>query len=286
MQLVAVVLSYNGREDTLTALESLRGIETVVVDNGSTDGSADAVAERFPDVELVRTGVNLGFAGGNNVGIRRALDRGADWVLLVNNDAEVEPGLVEALEAAAAARPDAGVLACKVLYADSDRLWYGGAGFDPILGRSRHEGFGEPDAGGGELGETRRATGAAMAVSRAAIEAAGLLDEELFLYAEDLEWSLRIREAGFAVVYVPEARVRHRVSSAAGGAGSPTTVYYETRNMLAVVERYRPLPRGLAGARRGLVVAPRVVLAARRPASAWAALRGWRDYRRGRMGRR
>ena len=97
MRLVAVVLSYNGREDTLAALESLRGIETVVVDNGSTDGSADAVAERFPDVELVRAGINLGFAGGNNVGIRRALDRGADWVLLLNNDAEVEPGIVDAL---------------------------------------------------------------------------------------------------------------------------------------------------------------------------------------------
>ena len=285
MQLVAVVLSYNGREDTLAALESLRGIDTVVVDNGSTDGSADAVAEQFPDVELVRAGVNLGFAGGNNVGIRRALDRGADWVLLVNNDASAEPGLVDALAAAAVARPDAGVLACKVLFADSDKLWYAGAGFNAILGRSRHDGFGEPDAPG-ELADTRRATGAAMAVSRAAIDAAGLLDEELFLYAEDLEWSLRIREAGFAVVYVPEARVRHRVSAAVGGAGSPTTSYYETRNMLSVVESYRPLPRGLTGVRRGLVVAPRVLLAARRPASAWAALRGWRDYRRGRMGRR
>ena len=285
MRLVAVVLSYNGRDDTLAALESLRGIDTVVVDNGSADGSAAAVAERFPEVELVPAGVNLGFAGGNNVGIRRALDRGAEWVLLVNNDALVEPGLVEALSAAAAARPDAGVLACKVLFADSDRLWYAGAGFDPILGRSRHKGFGEPDAPGA-LADTRRATGAAMAVSRAAMEAAGLLDEELFLYAEDLEWSLRICEAGFSVVYVPEARVRHRVSVATGGAGSPTAIYYETRNMLAVVERVRPLPRGLTGARRGLVVAPRVLLAARRPASAWAALRGWRDYRRGRMGRR
>ena len=285
MNVVAVVLSYNGREDTLAALESLRGIATVVVDNGSTDGSADAVAERFPDVELVRAGVNLGFAGGNNVGIRRALDRGADWVLLVNNDAEVEPGIVGALAAAAAARPDAGMLACKVLFADSGRLWYAGADFDPILGRSRHEGFGEADVAG-RLEDTDRATGAAMAVSRAAIEAAGLLDEELFLYAEDLEWSLRIRGAEFAVVYVPEATVRHRVSSATGGAGSPTTSYYETRNMLAVVERYRPLPRGLTGVRRGLVVTPRVLLAARRPASAWAALRGWRDYRRGRMGRR
>ena len=195
MNLVAVVLSYNGREDTLAALESLRGIGTVVVDNGSTDGSAEAVAAGFPDVELVRTGVNLGFAGGNNVGIRRALDRGADWVLLLNNDATVEPGLVEALAAAAEARPDAGVLACKVLFADSDRLWYAGAEFDSVTGRSRHEGFGEPDEPG-TLRDTRRATGAAMAVSRAAIDAAGLLDEELFLYAEDLEWSLRIRRAG------------------------------------------------------------------------------------------
>ena len=285
MRVVAVVLSYNGREDTLAALESLRGIDTVVVDNGSTDGSADAVAERFPEAELVRAGVNLGFAGGNNVGIRRALDRGAEWVLLVNNDAEVEPGILDALAAAALARPDAGVLACKVLFAGSDRLWYAGADFHPYLGRSRHEDFGHHDEAG-ELRDTGRATGAAMAVSRTAIEAAGLLDEELFLYAEDLDWSLRIRDAGFAIVYVPEARVQHRVSAATGGAGSPTASYYETRNMLAVVERHRPLPRGLTGIRRALVVGPRVVLAVRRPASAWAALRGWRDYRRGRMGRR
>ncbi|HUH14869.1 MAG TPA: glycosyltransferase family 2 protein [Gaiellaceae bacterium] len=285
MRVVAVVLSWNGREDTLACLESLQGIDTVVVDNGSTDGSAAAVAERHPEVELVRAGVNLGFAGGNNVGIRRALDRGADWVLLVNNDATVEPGIVDALAAAAAARPDAGVLACKVLDAGSDRLWYAGAGFNPYLGRSRHERFGRPDEPG-ELRDTVRATGAGMAVSRAAIEAAGLLDEELFLYAEDLEWCLRIREAGFAVVYVPAARVRHRVSAASGGAGSPTARYYEARNVLAVVERHRPLPRGLTAARRAVVVAPRVALALRRPSSAAAALRGWRDYRKGRMGRR
>ena len=285
MSLVAVVVSWNGRDDTLDALESLRGIDTVVVDNGSVDGSADAIAERFPEVELIRAGVNLGFAGGNNAGIRRALDRGADWVLLVNNDATVEPGIVAALAAAAESRPDAGVLACKVLFADSDRLWYAGAGFNPYLGRSRHEGFGKPDEPG-TLRDTVRATGAGMAVSRGAIEKAGLLDEELFLYAEDLEWCLRIKAAGFAVVYVPDARVRHKVTAASGGAGSPTASYYEARNVLAVVERHRPLPRGLTGARRALVVAPRVALAARRPRSAYAALRGWRDYRKGRLGRR
>jgi hypothetical protein len=285
MNLIAVVLSWNGREDTLACLDSLRGIETVCVDNGSSDGSADAVAERFPEVELIRTEVNLGFAAGNNVGIRRALDRGADWVLLLNNDALAEDGLVAALERAAAARPDAGVLACKVLVAGSGTVWYAGASFDPILGRSRHAGFGGTDEPG-ELRDVARGTGTGMAVSRAAIERAGLLDEELFLYAEDLEWCLRIERAGFSIVYVPEARVLHRISASSGGAGSPTTSYYETRNMLSVVERYRPLPRGLSGLRRALVVAPRIAQNVRRPRSAYAAVRGWRDYRRGRMGRR
>ena len=286
MRLVAVVLSYNGRDDTLAALESLRGIETVVVDNGSTDGSADAVAERFPEVELVRAGVNLGFAGGNNVGIRRALDRGADWVLLVNNDAEAEPGLVEALAAAAAARPDAGVLACKVLFADSDRLWYAGAGFDPILGRSRHEGFGEPDAPG-ELGghaprHRRGDGGLARGDRRGRPARRGALPLRRGSRVEPAHPPRRASRSSTC----PRRACATASPPRRGGAGSPTTSYYEARNMLAVVERYRPLPRGLTGIRRGLVVAPRVVLAARRPASAWAALRGWRDYRRGRMGRR
>src|SRR4051812_16711456 len=127
MRLLAVVLNWNGGEDTLAALESLAGIETICVDNGSTGGSAAAGSERFPKVELIPTGVNLGFAAGNNVGLRRALERGADWVLLLNNDATVEPGLADALSAAAAARPDAGLLACKILHADGSGVQYAGA---------------------------------------------------------------------------------------------------------------------------------------------------------------
>src|SRR5207253_1829127 len=109
VNLVAVVLNWNGGDDTLAALASLQGVETICVDNGSTDGSDVRVAERFPDVELIRTGENLGFSGGNNAGIRRALQRGAGWVLLLNNDAVADPGLPAALERAAAARPDAGL---------------------------------------------------------------------------------------------------------------------------------------------------------------------------------
>ena len=137
------------------------------------------------------------------------------------------------------------------------------------------------------LADTRRATGAAMAVSRAAIEAAGLLDEELFLYAEDLEWSLRIAEAGFAVVYVPEARVRHRVSAASGRRRLADDELLRDaqhargrRALPAAAARADGRSAAGSSSRRGSL------LAARRPASAQAALRGWRDYRRGRMGRR
>jgi GT2 family glycosyltransferase len=289
VRLVAVVLSWNGGEDTLRALESLHGVETICVDNASTDGSAEEVERRFPDVELIRTGANLGFAGGNNAGIRRALERGADWVLLLNNDAVAEPGLADALERAAAARPDAGLLACKVLFPDGETVEYAGASFNALLGYSgRRVGWGERDRFH-ESRDVDRADGAAMAVSRAAVERAGLLDEELFAYVEDVEWSLRIRRAGFAIVLVPEAKVRHKGSASTGGAASTSNLYYDTRNTIAVVERHRPLPRGLRALRRVVVVGAHLAQVARHPSrrtAARAVLGGWRDARRGRLGRR
>jgi GT2 family glycosyltransferase len=288
VKLVAVVLNWNGGEDTLAALESLNGVETICVDNGSEDGSPDAVAERFPQVELIRTGVNLGFAGGNNVGIRRAVARGADWVLLLNNDAVADAELPAALTAAAEARPDAGVLACKVFFAEPpDVLMYAGGRVNLRLGYwGRQDGFGERDDGRFDsLRDVDRATGAAMAVSRAAIERAGLLDESLFAYAEDTEWCLRIREAGFGVVFVPDAKVWHVGSASTGGLSSPTSIYYDTRNMIAVAERHDPRQGAAASLRRGVVLGAHLATA-RNAAGVRAAVKGWRDARRGRLGRR
>jgi GT2 family glycosyltransferase len=289
---VAIVLSWNGREDTLACLESLRGVETIVVDNGSEDGSADAVAERFPEVELIRAGVNLGFAAGNNVGIRRALDLGADWVVLVNNDATVADDLVAAIAAAAARHPGAGALAGKVYVAEPpDVLWYAGGSFEPRIGYSgRVRGAGERDDGSHDAEiDVDWGTGALLAVSREAVAKVGLLDEELFAYMEDVDWCLRIRDAGLRVVFAPGVRAWHRVSASTGGAASTTSLYYHCRNTLAVCERRRPLTRGHTGARRTIVVATHLAQALRHPtrrAAAGAVLRGWRDYRRGRMGRR
>lgn len=282
MKLVAVVLNWNGGDDTLRCLESLRGVETICVDNGSTDGSPEQVAARFPETELVRLDENAGFAGGNNAGIRLALERGADWVLLLNNDAVAQPGLAEALERAAAARPDAGLLACKVFRSDG-RLQYAGARIGRLGYSGRSRGHGRPDTFH-RLEDAERADGAAMAVSRPAVELAGLLDEELFAYVEDVEWSLRIRRAGLTVVFVPDARVVHRGSASTGGPGSPTALYYDTRNTIAVWERHLPLPRGATALRRLVIVAAHL-LQARRLAGARAVIRGWRDAAAGRLGR-
>jgi len=284
LNVVAVVLNWNGGDDTAAALSSLAGLETICVDNGSTDGSDERIEREFPAVELVRTGMNLGFAGGNNAGIARALERGADWVLLLNNDATAEPGLVEALTSAAVARPDAGMLACTII-ADEGGVQYAGATFHPRLGYSGRVATVIPAV----LTDVDRADGAGLAVSRAAIDRAGMLDDTLFLYVEDVDWSLRVRAAGFAVVLVPAARVRHKGSAATGGRASTTNLYYDTRNTIVVTERAAPLPIGVRALRRGVVVGAHLVQAVLHPNrvdAMRAVIDGWRDARAGRLGQR
>jgi GT2 family glycosyltransferase len=294
---VAVVLTWNGREDTLACLASLeaapdRPDAIVLVDNGSSDGTADAVRERFPDVELVRSEENLGFAGGNNLGLERAGELGADHVLVLNNDAEVEPGGVQALVEEAARRPDAASLGSKILFAEPpDLIWFAGARFDPRAGyNGRQLGYRERDDGRYDaVHETDRACGAAMLVPRAVLDAVGGFDEELFLYSEDVEWSLRARRAGYRHYVVPASVVRHRVSAAGGGESSPLTLYYGLRNTLVVCERYAPL--GVVGTwrRRLVMLAAHLAQALRSPrrvAGVNAVVAGFRDALRGRLGQR
>ena len=284
------MLNWNGGDDTPHALASLEGIETICVDNGSTDGSDAEVERRFPDVELVRNGANLGFAGGNNVGIRRALERGADWVLLVNNDAVVEPGIAEALDAGcrgAARRGPARLQGAVRGRADGDVRGRLVQRLARLLGPPRGVGQARPLPR--RRATSQRADGAAMAISRAALERVGLLDEQLFAYVEDVDLSLRVREAGFAVVFVPDAVVRHKGSASTGGSASTHNLYYSTRNTIVVAERYRPLPPGLRALRRGVVVTTHLAQAATHPLRAAAArsvLEGWRDARAGRLGQR
>jgi GT2 family glycosyltransferase len=294
----AVVLSWNGREDTLRCLESLSRVVypdlgIVCVDNGSADGSVQAVREQFPDVVLIEAGANLGYSGGNNLGIRHALEHGAQRVMLVNNDATVAPEVIEGFERAARERPRAGILAGKVYFADRpSTIWFAGQRVSELLGYSgRPRGFGRADGRRyTRMAPTGRAVGALMAVSREAIEAVGLLDEALFAYVEDVDWALRVRRAGFEVIFAPEARAWHRISASTGGeAASTHTLYYGVRNTVTVLERRRPLGRLGTTARRLAILATFGLYALRRSnrREALAAVRsGFADARAGRLGPR
>ncbi|HEY1478728.1 MAG TPA: glycosyltransferase family 2 protein [Gaiellales bacterium] len=293
-----VVLSWNGVDDTLACLASLADVDwpqldVIVVDNGSADGSQSAVRAQFPAVTLIENGRNLGYAGGNNVGLRAAFERGADWVLLLNNDATLAPDAVRELDVVARARPRAGILGGKVFFAEpSDRIWFAGQRFNAAIGYSgRPRGYRQPDAARyDEIVEVDRVVGACMAISRGVSDSIGLFDEDLFAYVEDVDWSLRAREAGFQVLFVPKARAWHRVAASSGGeAASTVSMYYGVRNTIVVSERHRPLPVGLRELRRLVVVgtfAATASLGESRGAMLRAVLEGARDARRGRLGQR
>jgi GT2 family glycosyltransferase len=291
----AVVLSWNGREDTLDCLASLRDAmaesNVICVDNGSTDGSQAAVRTHFPNMHLIEAGQNLGYAGGNNLGIRRAVELGATWVVLVNNDATVAPDVIGGFQSAAALSPRAGILAGKVYFADRpSKIWFAGQRVSLLTGYSgRPRGYGREDAARYQRVErTGRAVGALMAVSREAIELVGLFDEALFAYVEDVDWALRVRAAGLDVVFAPDARAWHRVSASTGGESRSThTFYYGARNTVVVLERHRPLPLPGTIARRVAILCTFLLHALIKPnrgAAIRATADGFRDALRGRMG--
>ena len=242
-----IVLNWNQRDLTAACLRSLAGSvspdhHVAVVDNGSTDGSADALRAEFPWAEIVRNGANLGFAGGNNVGIRLALADGAGLVWLLNNDTEVAPDCVAELLAAAGAHPECALFGPKILFHDAPRtLWY--AGGEVRLSRpagTAHTGMREAD--GPKYDRERPisfVTGCALLIRRSAIEAIGELDTDLFMYCEDLDWSVKAARRGFQAWYVPRARVWHKVSrSFASADGRAIQTYLAARSRLVVQRRH------------------------------------------------
>jgi GT2 family glycosyltransferase len=250
-----VMLTWNQKEDTLACLESLQqmtfpNFRIVVVDNGSTDDTESAIRVQFPEVEVVVNPRNLGFTGGTNVGLRYALAQGAEFVLSINNDTLVEPDILDELVAHAMA-PDVGVVSPKIYYADEPtRIWSVGARQHPLTLEMIDKGRGRIDVGQWEqVVEQDYLLGCAQLIKRAVLEEVGLLDETLFLYYDDLDYSLRARGAGYRLLMVPQARMWHKVAASAGGVDSPRVRYYRTRSS---VWFFRKHARGL----RRLIVIP------------------------------
>ncbi|MBI1881506.1 MAG: glycosyltransferase family 2 protein, partial [Chloroflexi bacterium] len=228
-----ITLNWNRGQETLDCLHSLQGLSyphrrIVVVDNGSTDDSVTLIQTQFPEIKLIGTGHNLGFAAGFNVGIRYALSHEAEHIFLLNNDTVVDTTLLDDLLQHAA--PEVGVLAPAIFYADApDRIWSTGGGRHPLLlEMTGHHGRNQalPCA----PVEREFLSGCALLIRREVFERVGLLDERFFMYYEDSDFCLRVRQVGFRLLLVPQARLWHKVSISSGGADSPAERYLMARS--------------------------------------------------------
>jgi hypothetical protein len=238
-QVTIIVLNWNGLNDTLDCLESLdqldyQNYKVVVVDNGSVDGSVLVIRERFPGVTIIENGENLGYAGGNNIGLRYAMVQGADYAILLNNDTVVDPAFLRILVDAVQAEPAVGIAGPTIYYHPRPEvIWSAGGAIDWQRGSTRMVGLDERDEGqfGAEPRLVDFVTGCAMLVRRAVMEQVGLLDERFFTYYEETEWCVRAAGAGYKILHVPEARMWHKISPSAQ-ADSSFVHYYMTRNRL------------------------------------------------------
>lgn len=247
---IAIVLNWNGKEVTAACLRSLLAsdyphLRVVVVDNGSTDGSADYLSSEFPTVTLLRNRTNLGFTGGNNRGIRYALAEGPDHILLLNNDTVVDRECVSHLVRVAEGNPRHGASNPKIYYFNPpNRLWYAGGAFSLWKGVSEHWGRKTVDEGQYDhLRKVTFVTGCALFIRASVLREVGLLDERLFIYSEDTDLSVRIRKAGYQLAYVPRARVWHKEAySTRKGMGQAYRYRQYVRNSLWVLTKHaRPV---------------------------------------------
>ena len=243
--IIIIILNWNGKEDTLECLVSAKkfdysNYEIVVVDNGSVDGSVDAISKQYPDVTLLQTGENLGYAGGNNVGISWALEQKADYILLLNNDTIVAADLLSAFVNAANILPTGSVLGAKIFFYDKpDTLWFAGGRWRNESNSFEHIGCGQLD--GIEFNhklEVDYITGCALFADAGTFKEIGLLDDAFFLTYEETDWCYRARAKGHRCIVIPEAKLWHKISSSFGGADSPLVNYFMTRNKLLWAKKH------------------------------------------------
>lgn len=234
-----ITINYNGLEDTCALIESIpfnENMEEIVVDNASKNQEADIIAQRFPQVKVIKSEKNLGFAGGNNLGIQAAQGK---YLFLINNDTFFNEFKIDTLIGRMESKPDIGIVCPKIRFAwGNNPIQF--AGYTPlskITVRNNAIGFGEEDHGQFDAAHlTPYAHGAAMLVRRDAIDKVGYMPECYFLYYEELDWSMMFIRAGYQIWYEPKCTILHKESQTTG-QNSPLRTYYLTRNRLLLVRR-------------------------------------------------
>lgn len=240
--LVSVItINYNQLQLTCQLLDTLRkvtypALEVIVVDNDSAENPTAVITTQYPEVKLLVSEQNLGFAGGNNLGI--AASRGK-YLMFLNNDTEVDPGFLEPLVDLFESNPLAGAASSKILYYNSgETIQYAGSTrIDPFTGRSKRIGYLETDKGQYDsVRQTDLAHGAAMMVPRRIIDQVGMMPEFFFLYYEEVDWCESIKKGGYKIYFIPGSKVYHKESMSIGKASTLKT-YYMTRNRVLFMRR-------------------------------------------------
>ena len=241
VEISIITINYNGLNDTCALIETIPNndkLEVIIVDNASKDqeAEADTISQKYPHVKVIKSKKNLGFAGGNNLGIKAAQGK---YLFFINNDTVFKDFNIQALIDRLESSPAIGVVCPKIRFAwGSNPIQF--TGYTPlskITVRNQSIGFGEEDQGQYDTPHpTPYAHGAAMLIKREAIEKTGVMPECFFLYYEELDWSMMFTRAGYQIWYEPQCTIYHKESQSTG-QNSPLRTYYIVRNRLLLVKR-------------------------------------------------
>ncbi len=258
---VTIIVHYNNAKDTRECVDSLLLTQEdsckndiIVVDNGSLETFALTKKQREAGVTLIRSEANIGFTGGNNLGISHAREHfDPDFFLLLNNDTTVEPNFLQELCELAKNAEKPGLITPKIYFQKGNEFhkeqykksqlgkifWYAGGSIDWRNLLAFHRGVDEFDYGQFDSQESYEfASACCVLIPRQVIETVGLLDKNFFLYFEDTDYSMRVKKAGFDLLFAPKSVIYHKNAGASGGAGAPTSVYYQSRNRLLFFMRH------------------------------------------------
>lgn len=234
-----ITINFNGLEDTCALIETIpfnEKMEVIVVDNASKDQEADIIVQRYPQVNVIKSERNLGFAGGNNLGIQAAQGK---YLFLVNNDTVFQNYNIQTLIDRMKSSSEIGIVCPKIrfFWGNHTIQFTGYTALSKVTVRNRAIGFGEDDHGQYDTAHpTPYAHGAAMLIRRDAINKVGLMPECYFLYYEEIDWSMMFTRAGYQIWYEPACTIYHKESQSTG-QNSPLRTYYLTRNRLLLVRR-------------------------------------------------
>ena len=259
-QVAIVLLNYNGYKDTIACFESLQHIiypnyNIIIVDNDSPDKSMDNIidymrkndmehvyfespdfamnySEKNPNITLIQSGYNGGYGHGNNIGIKYALHKNSDYVLILNNDTVVDPDFLKPMVQACVEDKKIGIASGKIYYNDKpDTIWFNGGKFSSCIAKAEHFNFNEQDIGQIPIEPITFITGCMWLIPKKVFQEIGFINEEYFMYVEDLEFCQRVIQQGYNLKVIEGGNVYHKVGSSTGGKYSSFSVFWRTRNM-------------------------------------------------------